>query len=81
HAEATWARVSLSRESNNAECDGDYLLLTIEDNGKGYNVNHQSQGLGLLGMRERVIAMNGTLSISGIRNKGTKINIKWPIED
>ena len=79
HSEATWAQINLSRESD-LECMGDCLLLTIEDNGKGYNINQQFRGLGLLGMRERVIAMGGTLSVRSACNEGTEINIKLPIE-
>ncbi len=79
HAEATWAQVILSRE-NGIEPADDHLLLTIEDNGKGYNTHQQFRGLGLLGMRERVIAMNGTLSVRSAYNEGTEINIKLPIE-
>lgn len=79
HAEATWARISLSRESGAGLTD-DCLLLTIEDNGKGYNTNQRFRGLGLLGMRERVIAMHGTLSVRSAHNEGTEINIKLPIE-
>ncbi|MBS0299489.1 MAG: PAS domain S-box protein [Proteobacteria bacterium] len=79
HAEATWAQISLSREGG-AEPADDCLLLTIEDNGKGYNINQQSSGLGLLGMRERVIAMSGTLSVRSAYNEGTEITIKLPIE-
>ena len=78
HAAATWAQIILSREIG-IELAEDYLLLTIEDNGKGYNINRQSHGLGLLGMRERVIALNGTLSVRSACNEGTKINIKLPI--
>ncbi len=79
HAEATWAQISLSRE-NGIEPTDNCLLLTIEDNGKGYNINQQFSGLGLLGMRERVIAMNGTLSVRSAYNEGTEINIKLPME-
>ena len=79
HAEATWAQISLSRE-NGLEPADDCLLLTIEDNGKGYNTQQQFRGLGLLGMRERVIALNGSLSVRSACNEGTEITIKLPIE-
>ncbi len=80
HSEANWAQISLVREAiENSPVD--YLYLNIEDNGKGYDVNQQSTGLGLLGMRERVIAMNGTLSVRSASNEGTEINIRLPIEN
>lgn len=80
HAEATWAQISLVHEPiENSPVD--YLYLTIEDNGKGYDVNQPSTGLGLLGMRERVISLNGTLSIRSACSEGTEINIRLPIEN
>lgn len=79
HSEASWAQISLRRETS-ANFSDKYLLLNIEDNGKGYNTNQQFTGLGLLGIRERVIAMGGTLSIRSACNEGTEINIRLPIE-
>lgn len=79
HSEASWAQISLRREPP-ANFADEYLLLNIEDNGKGYNTNLQFAGLGLLGIRERVIAMGGTLSIRSACNEGTEINIRLPIE-
>jgi len=79
HSEATWAQISLCLETvkNSAV---DFLLLHIEDNGKGYDINKKYSGLGLLGMRERVIAMGGTLSVRSAHNEGTEIYIRLPIE-
>lgn len=76
HAEATWAQISLAHKTI---APVEYLQLNIEDNGKGYDINQQSIGLGLLSMRERVIAMNGTLSVRSAPNEGTEINIRLPI--
>jgi len=79
HAEANWAKISLTHETiENSPVE--YLQLNIEDNGKGYDINRQTTGLGLLGMRERVIALNGTLSVRSAPNEGTEINIRLPIE-
>ena len=80
HSEATWAQISLCLETaENSTVD--FLLLNIEDNGKGYDTNQKHTGLGLLGMRERVIAMDGTLSVRSAHNEGTEINIRLPIEN
>ena len=80
HAEATWAQISLVHETiENSPVY--YLYLKIEDNGKGYDVDQPSIGLGLLGMRERVISMNGTLSVRSSCSEGTEINIRLPIEN
>ena len=79
HSEATWAQISLTRETieNSA---ADFWLLKIEDNGKGYDTNQQFKGLGLVGMRERVIAMDGKLTVRSACNEGTEINIRLPIK-
>lgn len=80
HAEASWAQVSLSRKTIDNPLV-DFLLLKIEDNGKGYDTNQQFTGLGLVSMRERVIAMNGRLTVRSANNEGTEINIRLPIEN
>ena len=56
------------------------LQLSIEDNGVGMDVNavDQTTHFGLLGMRERVQALNGTFNIVASPNKGTKIHITVP---
>ena len=56
------------------------LQLSIEDNGIGMDVNavDQTTHFGLLGMRERVQALNGTFNIIASPNKGTKIQITVP---
>lgn len=79
HSEAKWAQIRLIHETAENSPD-EYLQLYIEDNGKGYDTDQRSTGLGLLGMRERVIAMNGTLSVRSACNEGTEINIRLPIE-
>lgn len=80
HAEASWAQVSLSRKTIDNPLV-DFLLLKIEDNGKGYDTNQQFTGLGLVSMRERVIAMNGRLTVRSANSEGTEINIRLPIEN
>ena len=56
------------------------LQLSIEDNGIGMNVEavDQTTHFGLLGMRERVQALNGTFNIIASPNQGTKINVTVP---
>lgn len=79
HAEASWAQISLSRETiDNPRTD--FLHLKIEDDGKGYDTNQQFTGLGLVGMRERVIAMDGRITVRSAPNEGTEIDIRLPIK-
>lgn len=79
HSEATRCQVSVSHETIESSA-ADLLLINIEDNGKGYYSNQQLTGLGLLGMRERVIALDGSMTIRSAPNEGTEINIRLPIK-
>lgn len=58
----------------------DALQLRVQDNGIGMNVDavDQTQHFGLLGMRERAQALNGTFHIDSAPNKGTAISINVP---
>ncbi len=68
HAHATQARIGFVREA-------DALLLRIEDNGRGGAVE---DGNGLRGMRERVAALGGTLSIESPKGQGTRVLLRIP---
>lgn len=78
HAEATQAKVCLSYEAGKTPAT-DYLSLWVEDNGKGYEVDQVSNGLGLLGMRERTIAAGGEFAVYSAPNDGTQIQVKLPL--
>jgi signal transduction histidine kinase len=67
------------------QCDDETLLLAIEDNGVGIQTwdvpaNGRS-GHGLMLMRERAEAVGGTLKISSIPAKGTRIEAYLPYEN
>jgi signal transduction histidine kinase len=73
HADATQVDVRLGKENGN-------LILEVRDNGKGIGEEHLSAGtsLGILGMRERVLLLGGTLTISGTPEKGTTVRVLLP---
>jgi PAS domain S-box-containing protein len=54
------------------------LRLELRDDGDGFRVKDGHDGLGLLGMRERVEQMGGALEITSARGKGTKITVLLP---
>jgi signal transduction histidine kinase len=54
------------------------IYLTLIDNGQGFNTQVETRGLGLLGMRERVRAIGGTLEIDSC-DQGTTIEIHIPL--
>jgi len=86
HAHAGHARValSLSREAGEHTSPARrWLALTIEDDGCGAvesGIAAQGSGLGLIGMRERVMALGGTLDVIDLDDKGFKLHAMIPFE-
>ena len=58
--------------------ESERLLLTIEDDGKGFDV-HRVRGLGLIGMSERVTHLSGTFDIESLEGRGTLLRIELPL--
>lgn len=59
---------------------GDRVIVVIQDDGVGFDAALRAQGgLGLLGMQERVEALNGKLKIVSAPKKGTTIRVELPI--
>ena len=74
HAEASHARVSLSRSN-------EHLVFEIEDNGKGIKKEHieNSNSLGLIGIQERVHPWDGQVQFEGSPGKGTTVTVTIPL--
>jgi two-component system sensor histidine kinase UhpB len=74
HAKATNVTVRLTRER------GNYILEVI-DNGVGMKEadSKTSHSFGLLGMRERVRSLGGTVHITGTPGNGTTVKASFPI--
>ncbi len=76
HAQATDVTVCLNRmELDRVENDPSYnfgIKLLIKDNGIGFDET-TPRGLGLLGMRERVEALEGSFTIKSATNEGVEI--------
>lgn len=56
------------------------LILTIFDDGIGFEVNSKSKGIGLTNIIDRVHESLGTIDIISAKNKGTSITITVPLE-
>jgi signal transduction histidine kinase len=58
------------------------LVCSISDNGRGFGAkaHTHSQGRGLIGMRERIASLGGTLSIDSRPGRGTTLEIVVPLE-
>jgi two-component system sensor histidine kinase UhpB len=65
HAKATEVNVSIEPAERPAGVQGtrDYALVRVRDNGRGLRPD-QKFGFGLTGMRERILALGGTLTIA-----------------
>jgi signal transduction histidine kinase len=72
HAEAKHSVVRLARTGQTA-------VLTIEDDGVGFDARGDSAGNGLRNMRERATAMGGSLRVSSKAGKGTSLRFTFPI--
>ncbi len=60
----------------------DFLLLTIRDDGHGFEVEQpRKTGMGLKSMRERAELIEGELIIDSRINQGTKIILKYPYQN
>lgn len=62
----------------NLEQDGSILSLQISDNGKGFNLN-EVKGNGLKNIKHRVRKGNGLINIDSEKGKGTRVNVRMPI--
>jgi signal transduction histidine kinase len=54
------------------------LVLSVEDNGKGFNAKETQLGFGLTQIKARVKNMKGNIKIESEDNQGTKITIELP---
>ncbi len=71
HAEAGSIKVSVHLEA-------DDVLVCVEDDGVGFAPELAEGGLGLVGIRERVIARQGKLKVTSKPGEGAKIVVRLP---
>ncbi len=72
HADARDVSVVLNRR-------GDLVVGLIEDDGKGFDAARGSDGIGLIGMRERVELLDGSLSVDSTPGGGTTLVLELPL--
>ena len=78
HAEASCVIVKLDFQP-------DQIQLVVQDNGKGFSVPQQLGALmadhhfGLVGLRERLELVKGTITISSIPEQGTSVSASVPL--
>ena len=59
------------------------FILEVRDNGKGIPRDRlkRVEGLGILGMRERALVFEGTVSVDSEPGKGTRVEVRIPLGD
>ena len=63
HSQATRVAIRIGSETDGAPHPGAAIVAAIEDDGVGMDPAHTGLGLGLVGMRERVEAVGGSLQL------------------
>lgn len=72
HAHATAVDVRLSATPQ-------AVLLTVQDDGLGFDPQAETDGLGLLGARERAAALGGRLTVTSAPGRGTRVELWLPL--
>lgn len=72
HSKASKLDIQLYQFQNN-------LHLILEDNGKGFQTESNSDGIGLQNIKSRVEAMHGSLNYDSKIDRGTIVTIKIPL--
>jgi PAS domain S-box-containing protein len=74
HAAATTVQVRIMQ-------DGNQLLLSVEDNGRGIGeeILSSARSLGVIGMRERATLLGGELQVTDSRDGGTRVVARVPV--
>ncbi len=71
HAKASEVRVAVHRGHSRA-------VVTIQDNGVGFDPYRSGNGLGLIGIQERVRELGGSVRISSQPGRGTALAVEIP---
>jgi two-component system sensor histidine kinase DegS len=75
YAQATRVNIDFQRDS-------DLLVFTVEDNGRGFDVDppvgQRDRNLGLIGMYDRATLLQGELRVFSKRDHGTKVILSVP---
>jgi two-component system, NarL family, sensor histidine kinase UhpB len=74
HADATQIAVSMTRAAQE-------VRFSCEDNGRGFDPSLRRQGLGLVGLRERVEALSGQFELESAPGRGVHIKAVIPAKE
>ncbi len=54
----------------------DRISITVQDNGKGFDIQRTTKGAGLQNVRNRINSVGGTMEIHSVKEQGTEITIE-----
>jgi len=74
HAAASMVDIHLERLDKR-------VIFRVTDNGKGMDLSEKNEGIGLLGMRERVDALGGKFEVKSRLDGGVTISVSLPYSD
>lgn len=74
HANASQVSVSLFVDEQSSR-----LHISITDNGTGFDPDATNAGIGIIGMKERVHALNGEIDITSTLGEGTALDFRLPL--
>lgn len=78
HAQAHKVTITMREEA-------DAVNVTISDDGRGFDVEEvqntgdQDRGLGLIGMQERALLLDGTVNVTSEQRHGTRVKVHIPL--
>ncbi|AXG71513.1 oxygen sensor histidine kinase NreB [Kordia sp. SMS9] len=72
HAAATSVIIYITKNNSS-------INIMVEDDGKGFEANQITHGIGLKNLRKQVQMMDGTCDIDSKKTRGTTVNIDIPI--
>lgn len=79
HAQAKQVVISMNLVKASLHSEEQYLCIEIKDDGKGLDVQTASNGMGIIGMRERINAVNGEFLVRSNHSQGLIVCAKIPV--
>lgn len=73
HAHAHSVRIELKRSPSGMAC-------SVRDDGSGFDTRRRTHGLGLIGIRERLNALGGSMHVESMSRRGTTVLTDIPLQ-
>ena len=72
HADATMVMIALA-------CEEDQLILSIKDNGKGFDPHGKRNGIGITNIKSRAESLDGSFHLEAAPGKGCLVTVSFPL--